>query len=221
MGRAIGGLIAMAFAAGLIQPTAAADRPLAFGLEVSHQQSDLEFDDGRVIDTRESRVTATLWERLTEYIDGGLLLGVSRVSQDDDPLTEGAELTGGFGGLGIRGAYPIGAGLSVTGRGAWRYHRVEGDADAGDITLERHSGTLQLGLRTRLDDWILAGGGRYQVIEGERRVAGVETQQFEGERPVGGFAELGVATGAGGRVVLGVRTGGWQGVYLVFARRYF
>ncbi|MFB4203833.1 hypothetical protein KBTX_01375 [wastewater metagenome] len=201
-------------------PAVAAD-PLSFSMDVAHQRSDLDYDDGREIETRETRVGVSLWEPLSAHVDGGLILGVNLVTQDGDPATEGEDLTGGYGGLAVRGEWPLTRTLAVTGEAGWRYYRASASRDTGDITLSRHEGDLRAGLAADLDAVTLSGGLLYTLTDGEREIEDVDTQGFDTDHAAGAYAGISLDTGGGGRVGVEAVTGPWNGVRVVFARRFF
>lgn len=209
---------ALALAVAHAGPAPAQD--LTFAMDVAREQSDLRYDDGRRIDTRETRVSASFREPLTPHLDGTLTLGASWVSQDGDPATEGEDLTGGFGGLALEGVWPLNPELAVEAAVGWQYHRASGDGRDGDITLERHVGSARGGLRLSVEDLSLAGGALYQYTDGERRVDGLDTQGFETDDDLGIYARVGLGTGAGGAVAVEAVTGPWRGVRLIFSRRF-
>ncbi len=206
-------LVAAAPAVGLAQP-------LDFRAVVSRETADLDYDDGRTVETRETRVGVELWEPLAERVEGGVILGLNWVNQDGDPATEGEEPDGGFGGLRVRGDVPLGGGLAVEGAAGWQYHRASADASGGDVTLSWYTADARAGLAFTQAAVTLAGGAMVAHTDGERRVDGRETVDFDGDDTLGGYLRASFATAGRGRIELRAASGPWTGVSITFARRF-
>ncbi|WP_435104317.1 outer membrane protein [Arhodomonas sp. AD133] len=201
-------------------PAAGAAQPLDFRAVVSRETADLAYDDGRTIETRETRAGAELWEPLAENVEGGVVLGFNWVSQDGDPATEGEEPDGGYGGLRVRGDVPLGGGLAVEGAAGWQYHRASADASGGDVTLSWYTTDARAGLAFTQGAVTLAGGATVSHVDGERRVDGRETVDFDNDDSLGGYLRASFATAGRGRIELSAASGPWAGVSITFARRF-
>lgn len=193
-----------------------ADDTLRISLGVSHDEADFEFEDTEATpDTRYTRLALELWSGEIPGLDVGITGGVGRLSQDDNPATEGDSVTGEFLGLMLGRDWSLAERLGLELRAEWVYHDLSGD----DLDFEWFDAQGRAGLYTRAGRWRLASGATAGIIRGEQRSPDV-TRDFDADNNVGAYVRAGLDTGRGGEISLSGELGNRDAVTLRFTRNF-
>lgn len=197
---------------------------LGINLHVERTELDLRYDDGSAGDRLEvGRIGISLFESPAPGVRLGVSIGRQGISQSGRPATAGLDPSGYFVGFGALGRWALTRrlGLEVGGRVAY----AEADDRSGDdaVDLDWWSATLRPAAAITLSRRVeLRVGLRAQWLDGDERVTGNtrSTVGFREDGVAGGFVDIGLLTGNGGRVHLRADTGAARGLRLVFERRY-
>lgn len=195
--------------------------PLDFSLRFARHELDLAGDGAR--DTTVDRVGIGWRERYADNLVLGLFLDYVALTQENEPLTAGRELTGYHAGVSLDadllrfgpGALFLRAGLG--------YLRVDDDTPTQAVVISWTEPSLRLGVRGPIAGGLRAYGGvRYGTLDGEERLSGTvdETRSLEEDDRVGGFVGLELALEPGGYVGLSAETGPDRTVGIYFGRTF-
>lgn len=198
-----------------------ADLPLDFSVRFARDELDLVGNGAG--DTTIDRVGIAWRERYGDRIELGLFLDYAALTQENNPVTAGRELTGYHAGVSLdadllrlgRAALFLRAGLG--------YLRVDDDTPTQSIVLSWTQPTLRIGARGPIAGGLRAYGGvRYGTIDGEERLSGATnaTTSLEEDDRVGGFAGLELALERGGYVGVSAETGPDRSVGIYFGRAF-
>lgn len=194
---------------------------LEAGVALRHSELDL-LAGGSTLETDVSRAGIALWESPAPWLRLGLEAGVLRLSQQNNPATQGMELTGQYASLSGTGYLPLSDTLDLSLRLSYGYQRAEGDQSTQHTRLSWHDGEAELAAILKLFPLYLSGGGFAYFIDGEETAAGplTSTREFEAAENSGAFLALHYWVDPGGRVSVRGEVGGREGIEIQFARRF-
>jgi hypothetical protein len=200
---------------------AGAQPGLEAGIALRHSELDL-LSAGNIIPTDVTRAGVALWESPRPWLRLGLEGGVLRLSQQDNPATQGMELTGQYAALSGSGHLSVSDTLDLSLRLSYGYQRAEGAPNLQQTRLSWHDGQAELAATLKLFPLYLSGGGFAYFIDGDETASGslTYTREFEAAENSGAFLALDYWVDAGGRVSVRGELGGREGIEIQFARRF-
>lgn len=196
------------------------ERSLDVSLDVAREVADFRLEDGRQVENRYTRLGVSLWQRELPWFQPGLTAGVGWISQSGDPATEGYSLSGEWLGLQLRSRVPLSAGAALVGQAGWIYHQADGEEDGDAVEVSWYDTQARLGLAVTFDRVTLEGGATWRHVDGERRLPGRETLEFEAEQGAGAYAGVSFRVDRTGYVGIVAEAGGRNALRIHFARRF-
>ncbi|NOX76491.1 MAG: hypothetical protein GXP17_07760 [Gammaproteobacteria bacterium] len=194
--------------------------PLDFSLSLEKSDLNLRNSDRRFF-TRVERISVTFLEAPGPSLQYGVSLGSSYVELDNDPLSEGLRPSGYHLGMSIHRRLVSRPEVSLSLR--YLYQEVKDETAMRTTTVSWHEWESEAVLRLRASQrWRLVIGGGFAGIDARRRVRGSsnDTLQLEPLSGAQGRVGLELRESASGHVALVLRRGVFNGVKLVFSRRF-
>ena len=198
------------------------ERPLDFSLRISQHSLDLDYG-GPVVDTTVDRIGVAWRERFGPALQLGLLGGYSFLTQGNNAVTAGRELSGYHAGFSLDLDLPASERLGVFLGATWLYQKVDDDDGAQRIVISWSEPSVRFGVSGLLAGRLRAYGGvRYGAIDGQQRLSGAlnETRDIEQTDRTGAFAGLALLLEDDGYVGVTAESGIDRTAAVYFGRRF-
>ncbi len=197
----------------------------AFDFAVLLGQDRADFDFGPIeSDTTVKWIGVIYRERFGPRLRLGLQGGYSYLTQTDNPLTAGKELTGYHAGLLIDVALLQTRNFNLYFAANYLYRRVDDDTGGQRVELTWHDMRTRLGLAVRLGDTVrLHTGALYGRLDGEERDLGIIDRTVDFERTARPGVFLGVdlnVDNRGGSIGIEACSGLTRGGEIYFQRLF-
>jgi hypothetical protein len=197
------------------------DKPLSFWVYFDRTKSDWDIGDQEKVDTEVDRIGFGFAQKFNNRVKGGLFLGFSGLSQQDNPAGE-IDQSGGHIGLLIQGLPYKGERFMIDTGGSIAYNLVNGDQDAQEVETSWVEGLAYAKGIITLHPVMLTIGGNYQYISGSEKFKGTPLNQSNDINASDDLSAL-----AGIDIMVGGGTIGFHGEWgarnkfaLVFARDF-
>ncbi len=193
------------------------------GVDAYGEHSETTFDyNGVPVETRSNRIGLSVQEYYSPWLQPGLTIGYLDVSQNNNPVTNGMDLSGEFVGISLNAdalqseSFDLNLGVSYT------YNQAEDNLSSQSSKLQWHEVVTSIGTRYKLDALHLVAGGFVQTIDGDETANGVltSTRNFGHDDSVGAYAGIDLLVPSGGRIVIRVDSGARDNVRISFQQSF-
>ncbi len=195
---------------------------LDFSLRFARSKVPLDYGN-RTNDTTSRWLGASLREKAGNRVTLGMYGGYAYLTQTNNPVTAGVELSGYHAGFSLHGILLAGRRASLYGALEYTYQKLDNKTDAQMVVIDWAQPQAQIGVELTLaQKWRLYGGGSYGKIDGEERASGSinHTLTFTRGAQSGGFLGLDLNVEPDGYVGIEARSGLIRSADIYFKRRF-
>lgn len=195
---------------------------LDFSLRLARSKVPLDYGN-RTNDTTSRWLGVSLREKAGKRVTLGMYGGYAWLTQTNNPVTAGIELSGYHAGFSLHGILLEVQRASLYGALDYTYQKLDHKSDAQTVVIDWAQPQAQIGIvLTLAQKWRLYGGGSYGKIDGEERASGSvnHTLTFERGAQSGGFLGLDLNVESDGYVGVEARSGLTRGAEIYFKRRF-
>jgi len=197
-------------------------RTTHMALHFQTQKLNLNFS-GDIRKTRFYSVDLVIRERLTERLDGAVLLGHVTTDQSSNPILAGQDTTGGYAGLDLRYKLIDTHRYDLLTRAAYQYSETEANIEDQDIIWEWHQAQFDLINRFNISNnlYINLGATAYD-LDGREKASGTLDQNtdFDAKDGIYGHLSLQFNLDYSGQIDLEVYIGSIEGGRIAFHRAF-
>jgi hypothetical protein len=194
--------------------------PIDFSLSFSKVDLDL-LSSNITYPVRQSRISANIFNRVSDNLNIGLIIGSNFLSLDNDTATTGLSLSGSHIGFAINGVF--GTNLQLILGAYYIYQEAREENTLRNVSLTWHEWFTEATLRLRLGpQWALMAGAGVMGVDADRRASGDinETIRMELSENIQGKLAIELLTTPADRIRLTLEKGAANGLQLSFAHTF-
>ncbi len=204
----------------LLGPAAGAEQ--LYGMVYGQREEMTLRDNGVDMNTRVGRLGIVLTSIYSDRIDGSVDIGYASVTQGDNPVVQGIDLPGAYGGVALR-LWPLRSRyLDAWVQGDYSLLSVTGSNNGQTTDIEWDDGGVSAGLVAHLGAVDLLAGARSSSLSGEERASGTltYTHDLSLQDKTSYWAGVDLYVDRTGTVGVLFNGGGRRGLSLRFARLF-
>jgi len=169
------------------------DQTLDFSLYFTGSKTPFDYSDGNSYDTRYQMLGMEFRQKMVSKLQLGAHLGYTWLTQNNNPLTSGIELSGYHAGLSLYGGIFESKRASLYYVFDYTYQQVDHSNNNQSVTIEWGEPTALLGASVMTGSRLrLYGGGGYGRIDGQERASGDVSHTTDFSRSARAFGFLGL-----------------------------
>lgn len=194
--------------------------PIDFSLSFSKVDLDL-LSNKITYPTRQSRISANVFNRVSDNLNIGLIIGSNFLSLDNDTATTGLSLDGSHIGFAVNGVF--GTNLQLILRAYYIYQEARGGNTLRIVSLTWHEWLTEATLRLSIGpQWALMAGAGAMGVDADRQASGDinETIRMGLTENIQGKLAIELLTTPADRIRLTLKKGAVNGLQLSFAHAF-